>query len=92
MDGNIVFSMKLLLNEIFNRSHYNIPQLDGEKCSYCHKPILVCKKTVIGKNNKCIQIIDRSVRVDCDEANGEKTKNVAFHRKCWKFVLEKTTL
>jgi hypothetical protein len=92
MDGDIVYSMRLLLNEIFNRNHYNIPQLDGEKCHHCHKPIIVCKKTIIGKNHKCIQIIDRSVRVDCDEADGEKTKNVAFHRTCWQIILSQAQL
>lgn len=92
MDIEVFHSIRLLLNEIFNRDHYNIPQLDGVKCEHCHRSIKVCKKTIKGKNHKCIQITDRSVRIDCDEADGDKTKNVAYHKECWKLVLQQKAL
>lgn len=88
MDGDIVYNIRLLLNEIFNRDHYNVPLLDGEKCSYCGKRIEVKKKSLITKKYKYLEVVDRSEVIDCDPSIGEQKKRLKrYHKLCWVKVI-----
>ncbi len=66
-------------------SKYNLPELDDVPCKICGKipPTKKIKRTSSkGRKNA---YIDRSSRIDCDVAIGDKpSKNVVYCIKCWR--------